>query len=84
MRLYWFCKRPKYGIDVPNTLLKKDIQDVVANPVQKIYAVFSKMYMDEKYSVAEKMDKSFRGTKILFSEEIEKLLERENQEMELE
>ncbi len=82
MRLYWFCKRPKYGIDVPNTLLKKDIQDVVANPVQKIYAVFSKMYMDEKYSVAEKMDKSFRGTKILFSEEIEKLLERENQNME--
>lgn len=58
------------------------IRDVVANPVQKIYAVFSKMYMDEKYSVAEKMDKSFRGTKILFSEEIEKLLERENQEME--
>ena len=44
--------------------------------------MFSKMYMDEKYSVAEKMDKSFRGTKILFSEEIEKLLERENQEME--
>ena len=82
MRLYWFCKRPKYGIDVPNNLLKKDIQDVVANPVQKIYAVFSKMYMDEKYSVAEKMDKSFRGTKILFSEEIEKLLERENQNME--
>ena len=82
MRLYWFCKRPKYGIDVPNTLLEKDIQDVVANPVQKIYAVFSKMYMDEKYSVAEKMDKSFRGTKILFSQEIEKLLERENQNME--
>ncbi len=36
MWLYWFCKRPKYGM------------------------------------------------KILFSEEIEKLLERENQEMELE
>lgn len=44
--------------------------------------MFSKMYMDEKYSVAEKMDKIFRGTKILFLEEIEKLLERENQEME--
>ena len=76
MRLYWFCKRPKYGIDVPNTLLKKDIQDVVANPVQKIYAVFSKMYMDEKYSLIEKMDKSFGGKKIHFSGEIEKLLER--------
>ena len=74
MRLYWFCKRPKYGIDVPNTLLKKDIQDVVANPVQKIYAVFSKMYMDEKYALIEKMDKSFVEKKIHFSGEIEKLL----------
>ncbi len=77
-----FVKDRNTGLNVPNTLLKKDIRDVVANPVQKIYAVFSKMYMDEKYSVAEKMDKSFRGTKILFSEEIEKLLERENQDME--
>ena len=70
------------GLNVPNTLLNKDIRDVVVKPVQKIYAVFSKMYMDEKYSLIEKMDKSFRGTKILFSEEIEKLLERENQNME--
>lgn len=59
-----------------NTLLNKDIRNVVSNPVQKIYAVFSKMYMDEKYSVVEKMDKSLVGRKILFSEEIEKLLER--------
>lgn len=53
--------------------MKKDIRDVVANPVQKVYAIFSKMYMDEGYSVAEKMDKSFERRKVLFSEEIEKL-----------
>ena len=61
---------------MPNTLLKKDIRDVVANPAQKIYAVFSKMYIHERYTVTEKIDKSFRGRKVLFSEEIEKLLER--------
>ncbi|MBD5497231.1 MAG: hypothetical protein HDR11_05620 [Lachnospiraceae bacterium] len=71
-----FVKDRNTGLNVPNTLLKKDIRDVVANPVQKVYAVFSKMYRDEKYSVIEKMDKSLVGRKILFSEEIEKLLER--------
>ena len=76
MCLYRFCKRSEYGGEVPNTLLNKDIRDVVVKPVQKIYAVFSKMYMDEKYSLIEKMDKSFVGKEILFSGEIEKLLER--------
>ena len=71
-----FVKDRNTGLNVPNTLLNKDIRDVVANPVQKVYAVFSKMYRDEKYSVIEKMDKSLVGRKILFSEEIEKLLER--------
>ena len=71
-----FVKDRNTGLNVPNTLLKKDIRDVVANPVQKIYAVFSKMYMDEKYSLIEKMDKSFVGKEIHFSGEIEKLLER--------
>lgn len=70
-----FVKDRNTGLNVPNTLLKKDIRDVVANPVQKIYAVFSKMYMEEKYSVVEKMDKSLRAEKNLFSEEIEKMLE---------
>ena len=71
-----FVKDRNTGLNVPNTLLKKDIRDVVGNPVQKIYAVFSKMYMDEKYSLIEKMDKSFVGKEIHFSGEIEKLLER--------
>lgn len=69
-----FVKDRNTGLNVPNTLLKKDIRDVVANPAQKIFAVFSKMYTDEKYSVAEKIDRSLMGRKILFSEEIEKLL----------
>lgn len=63
---------------MPNTLLKKDIRDVVANPVQKVYAVFSKGYIYDKYSIAEKIDKIFMGKDILFSEEIEKLLERKS------
>ena len=61
-----FVQDRNTGLNVPNTLLKKDIRDVVANPAQKIYAVFSKMYMDEKYSVVEKMDKSLVGRKVLF------------------
>lgn len=79
-----FVKDRNTGLNVPNTLLKKDIRDVVTNPIQKIYAVFSKRYSDEKYSVEEKSDRSFRGRKILFSEEIEMLLERKNQEIESE
>ncbi len=76
-----FVKDRNTGLNVPNTLLKKDIRDVVANPVQKVYAVFSKMYMDEKYSVVEKMDKNLSGGKLLFSEEIEMMLERERSGM---
>ena len=71
-----FVKDRNTGLNVPNTLLNKDIRDVVVKPVQKIYAVFSKMYMDEKNSLIEKMDKSFVGKEIHFSGEIEKLLER--------
>ncbi|MCM1214218.1 MAG: PBECR4 domain-containing protein [Lachnospiraceae bacterium] len=71
-----FVKDRNTGLNVPNTLLKKDIREVVASPVQKVYAVFSKMYVEEKYSVVEKMDKSLVEKTILFSEEMEMLLER--------
>lgn len=64
------------GLNVPNTLLKKDIRDVAASPVQKVYAVFSKSYMAQKYSVLEKADKSIDINQYLFSETVEKLLER--------
>lgn len=63
-------------LNVPNTLLKKDIRDVTARPVHKIYAVISKNYVEQKYSEVEKLDKSINLSYHLFSEEIERILER--------
>ena len=71
-----FVKDRNTKLNVPNTLLKKDIRDVIASPVQKVYAVLSKSYTAEKYSVLEKVDKGMDIRKCLFSEEIEKILER--------
>lgn len=71
-----FVKDRNTRLNVPNTLLKKDIRDVTASPIQKVYAVFSKGYTDEKYSVTEKTDKELDIKKCFFSEEIEKMLER--------
>lgn len=45
-------------------------------PVQKVYAVLSKNYTAEKYSVLEKVDKGIDIEKCFFTEEIEKKLER--------
>ena len=45
-------------LNVPNTLLKKDIRDISSKPHQKIYAIMSKKYTDEKYSIVEKCDKN--------------------------
>jgi hypothetical protein len=71
-----FVKDRNTGFNVPNTLLKKDIRDVTASPVQKVYAVISKGYMEEKYSVLEKLDKGMTLEKSYFSEDIECMLER--------
>lgn len=72
-----FVKDRNTRLNVPNTLLKKDIRDVTANPVQKVYAVISKDYTEEKYSIVEKLDKGIDIGKYFFSEEIEDILERE-------
>lgn len=64
------------GLNVPNTLLKKDIRDVVAHPAQKVYAVISKGYMDEKYSILEKIDSCIDIKKFLFPKEIEQIIDR--------
>lgn len=72
-----FVKDRNTGLNVPNTLLKKDIRNVIAPPVEKVYAVFSKSYTAEKYSVLEKIDKGMDIREFWFSEEIEKMLERE-------
>lgn len=71
-----FVQDRKTGLNVPNTLLKKDIRDITAAPVQKIYAVISKRYTEQKYSVVEKLDKNIDFSYHLFSEEIEEILER--------
>lgn len=73
-----FVKDRNTRLNVPNTLLKKDIRDVTASPVQKVYAVISKGYTEEKYSVLEKADRNLNLTGVFFSEEIERMLNRES------
>ena len=73
-----FVKDRNTRLNVPNTLLKKDIRDVIASPVQKVYAVISKGYTEEKYSVLEKVNKNLNLTGVFFLEEIERMLNRES------
>ena len=49
---------------------------MTAIPVQKIYAVISKSYTEQKYTIVEKLDKSIDLSYHSFSEEIESILER--------
>ena len=65
-----FVKDKNTGLNVPNTLLKKDIRDVTAIPTQKVYGIFSKGYNDEVYCVIEKLDKSINLREHKFTEEI--------------
>lgn len=62
-------------LNVPNTLLKKDIRDVTAQPTYKVFAVFYKDYKDEKYSLVTKLDKSIDLNEIHFNDEIENILD---------
>ncbi len=64
-------------LNVPNTLLKKDIRDVTAQPTYKVFAVVSKTYQEDKYSKLVKLDKSIDIKECHFSGKIEKLLERD-------
>jgi len=64
-------------LNVPNTLLKKDIRDVTAQPVYKVFAVISKHYTDDKYSYIAKLDKSIDLQVCQFAEKIENLIERD-------
>lgn len=64
-------------LNVPNTLLKKDIRDVTAQPVYKVFAVISKHYTDDKYSQIAKLDKSIDLRVCQFAEDIEKLIARD-------
>lgn len=51
-------------LNVPNTLLKKDIRDVSSKPQKKIYAILSKAYSEEKYTVVERCDSQLDITKV--------------------
>ena len=57
VRLYWLYKIKNMKLNVPNTLLKKDIRDVTAQPTYKV-SVNTKHYTDDKYFKFEKIDKS--------------------------
>lgn len=73
-----FVKDKNTKLNVPNTLLKKDIRDVTAQPTYKVFAVISKHYTDEKYTDIAKMDKSIDLKECCFSEAIENMIDREN------
>lgn len=59
-------------LNVPNTLLKKDIRDVTTQPIYKVFAVISKHYTEDRYSYIEKLDKSIDLKVCHFPEDIEK------------
>lgn len=72
-----FVRDKNTKLNVPNTLLKKDIRDVIGSPIKKVYAVMTKNYIEDKYSVLVKVDKSIQIKECYFSEAIERLIERE-------
>lgn len=69
-----FLSDERTGLNVPNTLLNKDIRDVSSKPQQKVYAVFSKQYNDKAYSTIEKCDKDLRLGEHILPEEISSML----------
>lgn len=69
-----FVQDKNTRLNVPNTLLKKDIRDVTEQPTKKIYAVLSKGYTEDKYSVWEKVDKEIDLRECCLAEEIERLI----------
>ena len=72
-----FVESNDLKVNVPNTLLKKDVRDCVKKPAFKIYFVLSKKFKEKKYSIIEKKDKSINIENYTFLYEIENLLERE-------
>ena len=73
-----FVQDKNTKLNVPNTLLKKDIRDVTAQPTYKVFAVISKHYTEDRYSNLAKADKSFDLKEYYFSEIIENMIDREN------
>ena len=71
-----FVKDKNTKLNVPNTLLKKDIRDVTAQPTYKGFAVISKHYTDEKYTNLMKLDKCIDLKECCFSETIENMIDK--------
>lgn len=72
-----FVQDKNTKLNVPNTLLKKDIRDVIAQTTYKVFTVISKHYTDDKYSLIAKLDKSIILSECHFTEEIENLIDRD-------
>ena len=72
-----FVQDKNTKLNVPNTLLIKDIRDVTAQPIYKVFAVISKHYMDDRYSQFARIDKSVNLSECYFTKEIEDMLERD-------
>lgn len=71
-----FIQDKNTRLNVPNTLLKKDIRDVTASPTQKVFGTISKQYIEAKYSNIIKLDKCIDIMNCRFSEQIENLIKR--------
>ena len=70
-----FVKDRNTKLNVPNTLLKKDIRDVTRQPTYKVFAVISKHYTDDKYGYLVKCDKSINFQECKFIDEIKKIID---------
>jgi len=64
--------------NVPNTLLNKDIREIIPKPSNKIYAIFYKNIKKNKFSNISKLDRDIDYTTFNFTSEIEKRIDREN------
>ena len=73
-----FVKDRNTKLNVPNTLLKKDIRDITGKPMKKIYAILSKDYTADVYTNLEKIDKDIDFDSYCFPDEIEKIIDRDS------
>ncbi len=71
-----FVQDKNTRLNVPNTLLKKDIREVTGSPMMKVYAVLSKGYTEKKYSVWERVDKEIDLRNYYLAECIEERIAR--------
>lgn len=72
-----FVKDKNTNLNVPNTLLQKDIRDITISPTEKVYAIISKHYTDDKYHKINKRDKLIDLSKFRFIDDIEAIIDRE-------